>query len=71
MTNKEIRVALKALNKFLTTQDHVIANHVTDLDNLGVQTQSNATTPTSRILYFTRIYPLTFHDTIMMNICMA
>ena len=55
MTNEEIKVALKALNQLMTTQSHVITNHVVALDNLVVQPQSNGFTPASRILYFTRI----------------
>lgn len=55
MTNEEIKVALKALNQLMTTQDHVITNHVIALDNLVGQPQSNGFIPTSRIMYFTRI----------------
>lgn len=47
----------------MTAQDHVVNNHVVSQANQGGGPQPNESTPTSRILYFIKMNPHTFHGT--------
>ena len=51
------------LTQRMTTQAHVVNNHLFAQPNQGVGPQPNARTPTSRIRDFIRMKPPTFHVT--------
>ena len=61
--NADIRAALRVLNQLITTQAQVLTNHVDSQANLGVGTQPNEGTPTSRICDYMRMNSCTFYGT--------
>ena len=63
MSNMEIRDDFQALTQLMTTQYQVFKNYMMSQVNLGVGSQTNANTPTSRIQDFVRMNTPTFHGT--------
>lgn len=65
MCHNLIRDALRVFTQLMTNQAQVVTNNVASHSNLGVGSQQNASTPTSRMRDFMTMNPYTFHDTKM------